>query len=218
MLPRRAAQRGGLIKECRAMFGVADDLVYAGFWRRSAALLLDALFLLPNTALNIWIFSRARLYPAYGLVPNMVLGFFYNVYLVRRFGGTPGKLIMGLQITGVGGEPVTFSQAFLRTSPELLLNVLGSVTLLLGLLRLSDVQFHSLPFVQRIQQVTAMEPRWSTYIHGLQNIWIWGELVVLLTNEKRRALHDFIAGTVVIRKASDTGRNNALETAAQVGS
>jgi len=27
---------------------------------------------------------------------------------------------------------------------------------------------------------------------------LWSEFVVLLTNRKRRALHDFIAGTVVI--------------------
>lgn len=28
---------------------------------------------------------------------------------------------------------------------------------------------------------------------------MWSELLVLLFNEKRRALHDFIAGTVVVR-------------------
>jgi len=26
------------------------------------------------------------------------------------------------------------------------------------------------------------------------NIWIWGEVIVLLFNEKRRAIHDFMAG------------------------
>jgi uncharacterized RDD family membrane protein YckC len=34
------------------------------------------------------------------------------------------------------------------------------------------------------------------------NVWIFSEFVVLLTNKKRRALHDFMAGTVVIRKES----------------
>jgi uncharacterized RDD family membrane protein YckC len=29
---------------------------------------------------------------------------------------------------------------------------------------------------------------------------VWGEFLVLLTNRERRALHDFIAGTVVVRK------------------
>ncbi|WP_255590049.1 hypothetical protein [Marinicella meishanensis] len=32
-------------------------------------------------------------------------------------------------------------------------------------------------------------------------VWYWSELLVMLTNERRRALHDFIAGTVVIKKA-----------------
>lgn len=30
-------------------------------------------------------------------------------------------------------------------------------------------------------------------------IWYFLELVTMLTNRKRRALHDFIAGTVVVR-------------------
>ena len=32
----------------------------------------------------------------------------------------------------------------------------------------------------------------------LLNIWVLSELVVLLLNKKRRTLHDFIAGTVVL--------------------
>ena len=34
---------------------------------------------------------------------------------------------------------------------------------------------------------------------ALQQAWMWSELLVLLFNKKRRALHDFIAGTVVIK-------------------
>jgi uncharacterized RDD family membrane protein YckC len=30
------------------------------------------------------------------------------------------------------------------------------------------------------------------------SLWIYSEFIVLLTNEKRRALHDFMAGTIVI--------------------
>jgi uncharacterized RDD family membrane protein YckC len=36
--------------------------------------------------------------------------------------------------------------------------------------------------------------------YGLvSNAWTLSELVVLMLNRRRRALHDFIAGTVVIR-------------------
>ena len=30
------------------------------------------------------------------------------------------------------------------------------------------------------------------------NLWVFSEPIVLLTNKKRRAIHDFIAGTMVI--------------------
>jgi len=47
-------------------------------------------------------------------------------------------------------------------------------------------------------------PSWYRTLNILQNIWIWSEFVVLLTNAKRRAIHDYLAGTVVILK--DDGR------------
>jgi predicted DCC family thiol-disulfide oxidoreductase YuxK len=35
----------------------------------------------------------------------------------------------------------------------------------------------------------------------VQQAWMWSELLVLLFNRTRRALHDFIAGTVVVKVA-----------------
>ena len=34
---------------------------------------------------------------------------------------------------------------------------------------------------------------------SLPMLWFFAEVITMLTNQKRRALHDFIAGTVVIR-------------------
>jgi uncharacterized RDD family membrane protein YckC len=36
-------------------------------------------------------------------------------------------------------------------------------------------------------------------ISHLGNIWIWSEIIVILTNKRRRAIHDFIAGTVIVK-------------------
>ena len=70
---------------------VADHLRYAGFWPRLAALLLDLLIVLPLSALSFWGGERYRLFELYYLVPSILFGLFWGVYLVRRFGGTPGK-------------------------------------------------------------------------------------------------------------------------------
>jgi uncharacterized RDD family membrane protein YckC len=42
-------------------------------------------------------------------------------------------------------------------------------------------------------------PAWFTPVNVLMNIWIWSEFLVMMTNKRRRALHDFMAGTVVVR-------------------
>jgi uncharacterized RDD family membrane protein YckC len=41
---------------------------------------------------------------------------------------------------------------------------------------------------------------YSKWIRSADGIWGWSEIIVLLTNEKRRALHDFLAGTVVTQE------------------
>jgi len=55
-----------------------------------------------------------------------------------------------------------------------------------------------------------LAPSWYKSLQWIQNAWVWGELIVLLTNRKRRALHDFIAGTVVVY----TSPNKSLQATA----
>jgi uncharacterized RDD family membrane protein YckC len=118
--------------------------------------------------------------------------------LVKRYGGTPGKLIMGIGIRKVNGEPVGYREAFLRNLVDLIFSVVISTAMLFPLFHMTDVEYHSLSFTQRIHREIALAPSWLKPGQWAENIWIWGELIVLLTNRKRRALHDFIAGTVVI--------------------
>jgi hypothetical protein len=40
---------------------------------------------------------------------------------------------------------------------------------------------------------------------GIPGLWFLAEVLTMLTNRKRRALHDFIAGTVVVRTNIDYG-------------
>src|SRR5437867_453474 len=107
-----------------------EPLRYAGFWPRLGALILDVLILLPLSALAFWGGERYRLFDVYYLVPGTLLGLFYSVYVVQRFGGTPGKLIVGVRIRRVSGEPVGYREAFLRYLPEFVLGLLMSIALL----------------------------------------------------------------------------------------
>ena len=118
--------------------------------------------------------------------------------MVRRFGGTPGKLAVGIRIRKLDGSPVGYREAFLRYFPDALLGCLMSIALLVPLFHMTDAEYQSLDFVARSRRTIELAPSWYTPLHWVQTAWFWGELLVLLTNEKRRALHDFIAGTVVV--------------------
>jgi len=173
-------------------------VTYGGFWRRFGALWLDFLVLLPLTALNIWGGVHYRLFDFYYFVPGIAFGLFYSVYLVRRYGGTPGKLMAGLRIRKPDGSEIGYREALLRYLPDAVLTAIMQVGLIYASLSMSEAEYLSLPFLERQQQLTAIAPVWYRPTYIALQIWIWSEFVVMMTNRKRRALHDFIAGTVVV--------------------
>ena len=105
---------------------------------------------------------------------------------------------MGIRIRKLDGEPVGYREAFLRNLPEFILVLLVSIALVFPLFHMSDAEYQSLSFMERAKRMTELAPSWYEPLQIAQNIWFWGELIVLLTNRKSRALHDFIAGTVVV--------------------
>ena len=175
-----------------------DTLRYAGFGPRLAANLLDFVVMIPLIGLSIWGSSHFRLFEVYYFFPGILLGLFYSVYLVQRYGGTPGKLLVGIRIRKLDGEPVGYREAFLRYFPDALLGILMSIGMILSVLHMSDVEYNSLSFMERSKRMVELAPSWQRPLQWIQGAWVWGELIVLLTNHKRRAIHDFIAGTVVI--------------------
>jgi hypothetical protein len=66
------------------------------------------------------------------------------------------------------------------------------------LFHMTDAEYQSLSLRERAKRMADLAPSWYKPLRWTQTSWDWGELVVLLTNRKRRALHDFIAGTVVV--------------------
>ena len=183
---------------------MSNDPVYGGFWRRFAALFLDGLAFSPLAALFIWADGRTRFSQLYFLLPNIMLSLFYSVYLVQRFGGTPGKLIMDLRITKLDGSRVGFREAALRCLPSFVFAECLAFGSIYASLHMTDIENQGLSFMARAARRTELAPQWSRACDFTNNIWTWSEFVVLLTNKKKRALHDFLAGTVVVRNRLTT--------------
>ena len=177
-------------------------MIYAGLWPRSAAFLLDFLILSPLIPLSEWGNKHFRLFELYFLIPGVLLDFFYNVYLVQRFGGTPGKRLMKLRIVKLNGEKATYREALLRYLPEWLLIIGLKVAVIIAALHLTDAEYFSvLTTWERTQLIMSAVPSWFEPMRLALLIWVQSEFIVMLTNKKRRAIHDFIAGTLVIKDA-----------------
>jgi len=174
-------------------------MTYAGFWQRLGAYCLDFLILLPLMAIAYIGDSWSRFFQIYWFLPGLVLGVWYDVYLVARYGGTPGKLVLDMRIAMVDGSPVTPKAAFLRYLVLFVLIQLSAIALIIGTLKMTDQEWLSLEYMARTTRLVEAAPSWYQGLTLLINVWIWSEFVTLLFNKKRRAIHDFIAGTVVLK-------------------
>jgi uncharacterized RDD family membrane protein YckC len=177
-------------------------MTYAGFWRRFGAGLLDMAIFVPFGYLTLWVHSQSQLAPSIWLLPLISIGVWFNVYLVRRYGGTPGKLLLGLRIVRVDGIPVGYKESVLRHLPLLISGSLISTALVIASWKLAEAEYMGLALMPRYKQLEQLAPSWYWQILTVEQIWIWGEFLVMMTNAKGRALHDYIAGTVVILKSS----------------
>ena len=187
----------------------SDNTKYAGFWLRLSSMFLDGVILSP---LVLLIMLNTPPLLMIGVVTlSFILQAFYEVYFVWRLGGTPGKLIVGLRIVKTDGSPVTYREALLRASPEVIFSFLGSIGLLIALSRMSNAGYSELNWGHD-SRIAELSPAWSGVVTIIERIWNWGELIVLQTNRKKRALHDFIAGTVVVQYAKPAASTDIRPT------
>jgi len=175
-----------------------EQLNYAGFWRRFGSFWLDVLVYLPVIGFALWAGSQSRMFHVYFSLPSLLIALWYHVYLVQRYGGTPGKLILGVNIKKIDGTAVDMKTAFLRHSVEFVFSILGAIATSIAILNITDAQYLAVENpILRLGTIKDL-PGWYKPIEQLSQLWIFSEFIVMLTNKKRRALHDFIAGTVVV--------------------
>ena len=99
---------------------------------------------------------------------TLAIDFVYNVVIVARFGGQPGKLMLGLRIVDTDGARPSMGVAFRRWTPMLVIVVLGIIpviSLLGGLARI---------------------------------VLMIANLVMIFADDRRRDVFDHVGGTFVV--------------------
>ena len=176
-------------------------MIYAGFWRRTAALLVEALIWVP-ISLTIHYHVAWRSIPV-AIASYVVLGvvsFVYRITFLVRWGQTIGKMVARIRVTRIDGQPIGWGVAVLRTSVDMILWAISTTAFVYVLLSWDGPQWSSLDALERSKLIIERNPL-HLFSKVASLVWMGSELVVFLSNKKRRALHDFIAGTVVVHTA-----------------
>jgi uncharacterized RDD family membrane protein YckC len=99
---------------------------YGGFWARVLAYILDGILLLiVQLILMALITNQGAL-----TLANLVIGWLYFAGLESNMGATPGKLVMGMRITTVDGQNISF----LRATGRYFAKILSALILMIGYL------------------------------------------------------------------------------------
>ena len=124
-----------------------------------------------------------------GVITTVIYGminlsfYIYTIYFNWKFGGTYGKIYCKIKIVRNDNEKsISLKQAILRDCVPVAAYLI----------------FFFLSFLSGVFGGLQL-PSYVVIVAFIPLLWFLAEIITMLSNEKRRALHDYIAGTVVIR-------------------
>lgn len=159
---------------------------YKTFFPRLVAYLIDGFIMMPLAVLNSW-FLQAEFSPVffYFWIPiSLMIAPAYTILMHAAYGQTLGKMYMSVKVLSSAEEPVSFFQAFVREAPEVAHRIL--------LIYFGIAFLGTSPEDENAQKV-------FSFIMTIAGVWGLADILTFFTNEKRRALHDYLAGTVVVK-------------------
>lgn len=177
-------------------------MYYAGFLLRLYAGVIDFLVFTPVIVLYFYLRSVSWEVAIIVVVPYFFLWSIYNIYFHGRWGQTIGKRVANIKVVRADGSLIIFRHAFYRHAVDFIFAICLSIAQVSALLSISKPTFEAIGWRETNILIYSKIPVWGHWGKTLSTIWIYSELFILLINKKKRALHDFIAGTVVINLRS----------------
>ena len=169
------------------------------FWRRVWAGAIDATVFGPLFLINTWVWLTFKEHPVlllFWFILSSIAIHIYDIVLHGLFGQTLGKMAVNVKVTSVTGDRLTMLQAFRRDMVPLLFFALS---LALDAPKILNGIYPQNPAFVKFNFVFFL-----TFFSGVG--WFFAEVITMLTNKRRRAIHDYIAGSVVIKTDGTTNR------------
>ena len=163
---------------------------YAGFWRRLGAYLVDLLVLALIGSILDTLLELVDFPDIFAILAYAALLYGYHIHLIYKYGATPGKMALNLQVANLHGKGLTRKQAWLRISPYIVLNTALPLLTMLGMALLASPESGSGEIIGSVALMIG---------YGvILLLWYLVSISVLVRNPYKRTLHDLIAGTVVV--------------------
>ncbi len=162
---------------------------YQTIGSRFLALIIDFLIMLPLTFLAA-LFANVGGSLKAMFVLNVIISsvpLIYTILMHNFYGQTLGKMAMKVKVLDVSERPITFIQAVIRNLPQMLPLFITASTLISGMNPSNDTSGSEFLKIA------------TTSAYFLYGIWGIFDIIVCLSSDTKRALHDFIAGTVVVK-------------------
>jgi len=166
---------------------------YQTFRRRAGAYLLDRLPFYGLQQIS-GLFSRYFASFYFGLAWGQLWGWAWIAYRVLAhglWGQTLGKKICKVKVVDLSGQRLSMRQAFLREIVPIVLDLASLVYVILNLDAYERILMGGEP---NVRLATA-----GTVYFVVVTIWWVAQIATMRLNDKRRAIHDYIAGSVVLR-------------------
>lgn len=169
-----------------------EELKYKTGLKRFWSAIVDGIVFLPLVFVDNWIHQKTgngTFIFIWAALYNIAL-LFYTIILHYKYGQTIGKWVVGIKVVDVSeARKLTLRQAILR-------DIFYVIITFAGIIYFCFLRFQSASKFEALEE-------FSTFGNGPILIWTMIELITMLTNYKRRAIHDFLAKSVVVRAEND---------------
>lgn len=165
-----------------------DNQKYQTGLKRLGAAIVDGIVFMPLLFVDQWLLGKTdnnSLIISWTVFTTF-LTLFYSIFAHCKYGQTIGKWVAGVKVLDISEtKTLTLRQSILRDSFYLGIEIIGLLYFIFLVLQTGKTEYILIDY----RNFTDQPILWWTLI----------ELISMLTNPKRRAVHDFMARSVVVR-------------------